>query len=62
MKIVVLRGTCNNGRTCPNINLSDRGTYVVRGHVVTEASEGEAVVAIPLSLLPELVGAALPEG
>jgi hypothetical protein len=62
MKIVFLRAECGNTRSCPNINLSDRGTYVVQGYIVPseqQLSPGEAVVEIPLSLLPELCGATL---
>jgi hypothetical protein len=65
MKIVLVRGSCNNGRTCPNVNISDRGTFVVQGYVATadplleqEITPAEAVVEIPLSLMPELAGAA----
>ncbi|MFC0431101.1 hypothetical protein [Kutzneria buriramensis] len=65
MKIVLLRADCGNARTCPNINLSDRGTYVVQGYIVApeqRVCSDEAVVEIPLSLLPELSGAALQDG
>src|SRR5947209_4440041 len=65
MKIVLLRADCGNARTCPNINLSDRDTYVVQGYIVAseqQISPDEAVVEIPLSLLPELSGAALQDG
>jgi hypothetical protein len=61
MKIVLLRADCGNARTCPNINLSDRNTYVVQGYIVASEQQvcsDEAVVEIPLSLLPELSGAA----
>ncbi|KAA2248691.1 hypothetical protein F0L68_39775 [Solihabitans fulvus] len=65
MKVVLLRGSCGNARTCPNINLSDRDTYVVQGYIVAseqQVSSDEAVVEVPLSLLPELSGATLQDG
>lgn len=56
----ILRSTCDNGRTCPNINLTDRGTYLVQGYVAAaqylgghSLRTGEAVVEVPSSLLPE---------
>ena len=61
MRITLARSQCNNGRTCPNINMTDQGTYVLQGYVVpvevTEAiapTPGQAVVELPMSLLPEL--------
>ncbi len=61
VRLVLLRATCDNGRTCPNIKLTDRGTYLVQGYVVTaqylgghSLRPGEAMVEVPSSLLPEL--------
>lgn len=61
MKLILLRSTCGETRTCPNINITDRRTYVVQGALVTGLDldghvlrSGEAVVEIPSSLLPEL--------
>lgn len=61
MRLILLRATCDVGRTCPNINATDRGTYVVQGYPVTGPNlsghvlgVGESVVEIPSSLLPEL--------
>lgn len=61
MRLIFLRGICGDTRTCPNINATDRGTYVVQGHVVTcldpdalVLAPGESVVEVPSSLLPEL--------
>lgn len=61
MRLIFLRATCSSGRTCPNINASDRGTYVVQGYPMTcpalggqVLGPGESVVEIPSSLLPEL--------
>jgi hypothetical protein len=54
VKLTPLRGECRDG-TCPTIYLSDRGTIVIQGYVVTEADvsvpEGEALVEIPAELL-----------
>ncbi|MFI0487544.1 hypothetical protein [Actinomadura sp. 9N215] len=63
MKVVLLRADCDTGRTCPNLNLSDRATIVVQGYVVAEDAladlgpnvpSGARVVELPLSLVPEL--------
>lgn len=60
MKTTLLRG-CPNGKTCPELRVSDRGTLIVRGYVTDqEALEamdlaaGMNAVEIPPSLLPEL--------
>lgn len=53
MQIVLLRSGCGNGRTCPNINRSDRGTYVIQGYIA-EAPAGGVAVDVPAPLLPEL--------
>lgn len=53
---------CEEGRNCPNINFTDRGTLIVQGYVVTDPEAlaelnlppGETAVEIPLALLPEL--------
>jgi len=61
VKIVLVRAQCDSGRSCPNINATDRGTLVVQGYVVDVETlsdlhipAGETVVEVPLSLLPEL--------
>ncbi len=61
MRLIFLRGTCDGTRTCPNINATDRDTYVVQGYPVTDLDlgahmlrPGESVVEVPSSLLPEL--------
>lgn len=61
MRLIFLRSTCNDGRNCPNLNVTDRGTYLVQGYPVTGLDldghvlgPGESVVEIPSSLLPEL--------
>ncbi len=61
MRLILLRAICDDGRTCPNINATDRGTFLVQGYLVTDLElgghmpgAGESVVEIPTSLLPEL--------
>jgi hypothetical protein len=61
MRLTLLRSTCEIGRICPTINLTDRGTYVVQGYLVAGIdlgrdvpAPGEAIVEVPTSLLPEL--------
>ena len=53
---------CTEGIDCPNIFLTDRGTFIVQGWVITDTNTlanlnlpaGESAVEIPLDLLPEL--------
>lgn len=61
MRIVLLRDQCGSGRTCPNLNSTDRGSYVVQGYIVHAEQalrSGHATVEVPLSLLPELAASA----
>ncbi|PXY16561.1 hypothetical protein [Prauserella muralis] len=61
MRIVLQRDMCGSGRTCPNINSTDRGTYVVQGYDVPPEqalASGQVTVEVPMSLLPELATAA----
>lgn len=67
MRIVLLRGACDNGRTCPNINSTDRASYVIQGYLAPSThayplAPGQAVVEIPLSLLPELTSPGASDG
>jgi hypothetical protein len=65
MKIVLLRGGCGNGRTCPTLNSTDRDSYIVQGYVAPQGRHlraGQAVVTVPLSLLPELACTASANG
>lgn len=63
MKIVFQRGACGNARVCPNINSTDRNTYVVQGYITEPPSAGDtASVEVPMSLLPELVSRPHREG
>lgn len=60
MKLTLVdEAKCPNGRTCPNINTSDRGTVVVQGYIVQpegcpvgDLGKDETVVEIPVDLLP----------
>lgn len=62
MKVTLIRGTCNDGKTCPGLYETDRGTYVVRGYVVDNAETlaelglppGETVVEVPAELLRQV--------
>ena len=66
MKIALVAAMCNNGRTCPNVNVSDHGTVVIQGYEVApqvadtvfQLGDADGVVEIPLGLLPnDLVAA-----
>lgn len=63
MKLTKLRGdSCADGRTCPAVHLTDRGTLVIIGRVVTDpealaqmaVGAGEIAVEVPGSLIPEV--------
>lgn len=59
MRLILLRSTCGDTRSCPNINATDRGSYVVQGYLVADhaaLAPGESAVEVPSSLLPELAG------
>jgi hypothetical protein len=58
MRLILLRSTCDIGRTYPNINLTDRGTYVVQGYQVAGLdlaghilAADESIVEVPESLV-----------
>jgi hypothetical protein len=63
MKLTVLRvigdDQCYDGKTCPSLSQTDRGSYVVVGKVVTDAEvlgaigigPGEMAVEVPAALL-----------
>ena len=64
MRLTVLRietGSCTDGRTCPTLARTDRGTYVVVGKIVTDSEalgalgigDDEIAVEVPASLLAE---------
>lgn len=64
MKLVLVRAACGNGRTCPNINTTDRSSYVIQGYTSFEQpnSDTQATVEVPLDLLPELAGTPVRDG
>jgi hypothetical protein len=62
MRLTMIRvagGDCPNGKTCPALAKTDRGSYVVVGKIVTDpealaalpAGDGEIAVEVPASLL-----------
>lgn len=60
MELTQLAGTGGcGGSTCPNIYLSDRGTIVVQGARVSDATidipANEVLAEIPTSLLKDLL-------
>lgn len=72
MSLTTIRGdsVCDNGRTCPHISATGRGTLIVQGYLVSDPPPttrlgipaSEIAVEIPLALLPEVAaepGAAL---
>lgn len=59
MKLALQRTECGNGRTCPNINRTDRDTYVVQGYLPADlvgSTSPATTVELPLALVPELRG------
>lgn len=56
MRLTMLRSSCQNGRTCPNINVTDRATLVVQGYTTNMTADDDVsvIVAIPRTLLPEV--------
>jgi hypothetical protein len=66
MWVTKLRGgsdpDCLDGRTCPAVHLTDSGTLVIVGRLVTEPEalsqmaigDGETAIEVPASLLPEV--------
>jgi hypothetical protein len=60
MELTPLAGDCPDGRTCPVISKTDRGTIAVQGYKLTNEElaqigppDGETVVEIPVTLLLE---------
>ena len=59
--IKVMTGDCTDGKTCPALARSDRGTWVVVGKIVTDPEAlgalgigpGEQAVEVPAGLLGE---------
>lgn len=62
MALIRLVGSCPDGRTCPTVYKTDRGTVAIQGYKLPadELSQivlpdGETVVEIPIELLEEAV-------
>lgn len=62
MKLTRIAGDCGEGRTCPTVYTTDRGTLVVQGYRLDaealaeiDLPENESAVEIPLTLLKEAV-------
>jgi hypothetical protein len=64
MRLELLRG-CSDGKTCPAVHQTDRGTIVIQGWAVTDAEAleqlrmppGELAVEIPAELVAEVLRA-----
>jgi hypothetical protein len=57
MKVFLLRGDpCPDRVSCPHLFATDRGTHIVQGRSSTDLTRqpGQAVVEIPLTLIPEI--------
>jgi hypothetical protein len=63
MKVTMLRGDdCPDGRTCPAVHQTERGSLMIVGAAVTDPEAlaqmaiglGEVAIEVPLSLLPEV--------
>lgn len=66
MRVTKVRGGsdpgCPDGRTCPAVHETDSGTLMIVGRLVTEPEalakmaigDGETVIEVPASLLPEV--------
>ncbi len=60
MKLVLERSACGDARVCPNINSTDRNTYVIQGYIPeapAQRGDAETTVEVPVTLLPELAAA-----
>ena len=66
MKLRKVRGDdCPDGRTCPAVHQTERGTLVIIGSVVSDPAmlaelaigPGERAIEVPLSLIPEVADA-----
>jgi hypothetical protein len=61
--MLLLRGECSDGKTCPTLHGTDRGTVVVQGWAVTNREAlrqlrlppGEQAVEIPAELVTEVL-------
>ena len=65
MRVELVRSTCSDGKTCPAVHRTDRGTVVIQGWVVTDAEAlselhlppGETAVEVPAELVAEVLRA-----
>ena len=64
MRLTQLRGdSCPDGRTCPAVHQTNRGTLMIVGRRVSDAEalaqmaigEDEIAIEVPASLLPEVI-------
>jgi hypothetical protein len=64
MRLTQLRGDdCPDGRTCPAVHQTDRGTFMIVGRRVSDAEAllqmaigaDEIAIEVPMDLLPEVV-------
>ncbi len=57
MLLQLLRSGCGDGKTCPALHQTDRGTVVIQGWAVTESEPrplpGEEAIEVPAGLLAE---------
>jgi hypothetical protein len=67
MRLTMVRGDdCPDGRTCPAVHVTESGSLIIVGRVVTDADvlaqvlvgDGELAVEVPAALLPEVAGCA----
>lgn len=65
MLLEPIRGGCSDGKTCPALYRTDRGTVVIQGWTVTDPEAlrqlslpgGEQAVEIPAEMVAEVLGA-----
>lgn len=60
MELTPLTGDCSDGRTCPGVYATDRGTIIIRGYALTAAElaqvtlgDGETAAEFPAELFLE---------
>lgn len=65
MKLKLIRRVCDDGKTCRELHLTDRGSVVVQGWAVLDSellaqlglAAGLAAVEVPAAILAEVVRA-----
>jgi hypothetical protein len=67
MRLTRIAGDCPDGRTCPTVYATDRGTIVVQGHLLdadalarVPLGPNETAVEVPMSLLEEVARCSAP--